>query len=252
VYKLSEENKGGVMEKRCLSRKIEVFTFLAAILLTIGTTVFAVTAAVADDAQDSKQLVELAKLTLDKFVTAKDNEPFLNLLRRAKGIFIAPQILKGAFVFGLSGGSGVFVTRDESGEWGGPAFYTIGSASFGLQIGGQASEVILLAMTDRGVTALLGSSIKLGADVGIAMGPVGAGAAAATANLSADIISFARSKGLFAGISLDGAIVKVREGLNEAYYGKMADPKDILIKRDVKNPDAEGLLHQVSEAAGKD
>ncbi|HAM52533.1 MAG TPA: hypothetical protein DCP92_18220 [Nitrospiraceae bacterium] len=211
---------------------------------------FATVPAAADDAMDSKQLVEKARLSFDRFVTPKDNQAFRDLLKKAMGVFIAPQILKGAFIVGVSGGSGVFVTRDEkTGQWGGPAFYTIGSASFGLQIGGQASEVVFLAMTERGVNALLGSSVKLGADVGMAAGPVGAGVSAATANLSADIVSFARAKGAFAGISLDGAIVKVREGLNEAYYGKKVDPIDILIKRDVKNRQAEELLNAVSKAA---
>ena len=82
-------------------------------------------------------------------------------------------MLKGAFIWGASGGTGVFLAREESGTWTNPAFYTIGSVSFGFQIGGQASEVILLAMTERGVTTLLQSSVKLGADVGIAAGPYG-------------------------------------------------------------------------------
>ncbi|HXX57944.1 MAG TPA: lipid-binding SYLF domain-containing protein [Thermodesulfovibrionales bacterium] len=238
------------MEKDWSFRNVKLLMLTAAIFLALGLTAVTAIPVGADDVADSKELVEKARLTFDKFVTAKDNDSFRDLLKKARGVFIAPQILKGAFVIGASGGSGVFVTYDEkTGTWGGPAFYTIGSASFGLQVGGQASEVILLAMTERGVTALLGSSVKLGGDVGIAMGPIGAGVSAATANLSADILSFARSKGLFAGISLDGAIVKVRDGLNEAYYGKKVDPTDILIKREVKNPEAEALIHEVSEAA---
>jgi len=239
------------MEKKLrLVPEVSVWFMAFAILVTGGMIGFAAVPAAADDTMDSKQLVEKARLTLDRFVAPKDNQAFRDLLKKARGVFIAPQILKGAFVVGASGGSGVFVTRDEkTGQWAGPAFYTIGSASFGLQIGGQASEIVLLAMTERGVKALLGSSVKLGADVGIAMGPVGTGVSAATANLSADILSFARAKGVFAGISLDGAIVKVREGLNEAYYGKKVDPVDILIKRDVKNRQAEGLLKAVSKAA---
>lgn len=94
--------------------------------------------------------------------------------KKAKGVFIAPQVLKGAFVVGASGGSGVLVVRDEkTGGWNGPAFYTIGGVSFGPQIGGQASEVVLLVMTERRVSSLLSNSLKLGADVGIAAGPVG-------------------------------------------------------------------------------
>ncbi|HET6514120.1 MAG TPA: lipid-binding SYLF domain-containing protein [Thermodesulfovibrionales bacterium] len=240
------------MEKRrSLSSNIIGMVITFAMLLTMGIAGLGIVPAAADDALDSKHLVEKAKITFDKFVSKKDNQSFRDLLKKAKGIFIAPQILKGAFIVGASGGSGVLVARDEkSGKWAGPAFYTIGSASFGLQIGGEASEVILLAMTERGVTSLLGSSVKLGADVSIAAGPLGAGASAATANLSADILSFAYAKGAFAGISLDGAIVEVRDGLNKGYYGKKVDPKDILIKQDVKNPHARGLLNAVSKAAG--
>ena len=205
----------------------------------------------ANDAKDSAQLVEKAGMTLENFVKAPEMEAFRSLLKDAKGVFIAPQILKGAFVVGASGGSGVFVVRDgKTGTWAGPAFYTIGEASFGFQAGGQASEVILLAMTDRGVTALLGNSAKLGADVGLAVGPVGMGAAASTANLSADIITFASSKGLFGGIALDGALVKVRNGLNKAYYHKKkVTPTDILIRRTAASPRSGSLLAAVSRAA---
>jgi len=206
----------------------------------------------ASDAMDARHLVEKATITLNDFDKAKDMSAFRDLLKDAKGVFISPQILKGAFVVGASGGSGVFMVRDATtGEWSQPAFYTIGAASFGLQIGGEASEVVLLAMTDRGVSALLSDSVKLGADVGVAAGPVGVGASAATANLSADILSFARSKGLFAGISLDGAVVKVRDSLNNAYYGAMVTPTDILVKRTVMNRHSERLISAISTDAAK-
>jgi len=206
----------------------------------------------ANDATDARHLVDKARLTLDSFDKAKDMSAFRDLLKDAKGVFIAPQILKGAFIVGASGGSGVFMVRDAATqEWSQPAFYTVGSASFGLQIGGQASEVVLLAMTDRGVTALLSNSVKLGADIGVAAGPVGVGASAATANLSADILAFARSKGLFAGISLDGAVVAVRDSLNSAYYGTTVSPTDILVKRTVMNRHSDRLISAISTDAGK-
>ena len=206
----------------------------------------------ASDAMDARHLVEKATITLNDFDKAKDMSAFRDLLKDAKGVFISPQILKGAFVVGASGGSGVFMVRDATtGEWSQPAFYTIGAASFGLQIGGEASEVVLLAMTDRGVSALLSDSVKLGADVGVAAGPVGVGAAASTANLSADILSFARSKGLFAGISLDGAVVKVRDSLNDAYYNATVTPTDILVKRTVMNRHSERLISAISTDAAK-
>jgi len=225
---------------------------LAAALL-VATALVLPEPAMADDAQDARQMVEKARLAFENFMADKDLGPSVrSLVKRAKGVLIYPQVLKGAFIFGASGGSGAMLAYDDkTGKWGGPAFYTIGEASFGLQIGGEASEVILVALTDRGVASLLSTSAKLGADVGIAVGPVGAGAEAATANLSADLVSYSRSKGLYAGISLEGAVVAVRGGLNKAYYGKEVTPTAILVQREVTNPQAAGLIGAVSRAAGK-
>jgi lipid-binding SYLF domain-containing protein len=208
--------------------------------------------AAASDKADAQAIVSKANITFNSFMSDKNFTEMRKLSRSAKGIFIAPQVLKGAFVVGASGGTGVFLVREEGGKWTNPAFYTIGSVSFGFQIGGQASEVILLAMTDRGVTTLLQSSVKLGADVGIAAGPFGAGAQAATANISADILAFSRSKGLYGGISLDGAVVDVREGLNKAFYDKPVTPTDILVKRSVSNSHADKLRASVAKiSSGK-
>jgi lipid-binding SYLF domain-containing protein len=171
---------------------------------------------------------------------------FRDLLPKAEGVLIVPSLLKGAFIIGASGGSGVLVTRDpNSGRWSEPAFYTLGGASIGLQLGGQSSEVVLLAMTERGVTSLLQTSAKLGGDIGVAVGPVGMGASAATANLSADILSFSRSKGLYGGLSLDGAVVAVRDSLNRAYYGKTVSPTDILVRHTVSHPEGMALADTV-------
>jgi len=206
--------------------------------------------AIADDKAESSQLVEKARFTVEDFRAAKEMGAFRDLLKKAKGVFIAPQVLEGAFIFGISGGSGLLLVHDgKTGNWNGPAFYTMGEASFGLQAGGQASDIILLAMTDRGVNAFLANSVKLGADIGVALGPVGAGAEAATANLSADILSFARSKGAYAGISVEGAVVATRDGWNSAYYGKEVSPKDILVTRDAHNPQADSLIKSLAEAA---
>jgi len=225
---------------------------LAAALLAATALVWPAPA-MADDAQDARQMVDKARLTFENFMADKDLGPSVrSLVKRGKGVLIYPQVLKGAFIFGVSGGSGAMLAYDDkTGKWGGPAFYTIGEASFGLQIGGEASEVVLVALTDRGVASLLSTSAKLGADASIAVGPVGVGAEAATANLSADLVSYSRSKGLYAGISLEGAVVAVRGGLNNAYYGKEVTPTAILIHREVTNPQAAGLIGAVSKAAGK-
>jgi lipid-binding SYLF domain-containing protein len=228
-------------------KRLSILLFAAAIF---GAFLTVPGMALASDKTDAQAIVTKANITFNSFMTDKNFTEMRKLSRSAKGIFIAPQVLKGAFIWGASGGTGVLLVREEGGQFTHPAFYTIGSVSFGLQIGGQASEIILLAMTDRGVTTLLQNSVKLGADVGIAAGPFGAGAQAATANISADILSFSRSKGLYGGISLDGAIVDVRDSLNKAYYGKPVTPTDILVKKNVSNAHADKLRASVAKISG--
>ena len=233
-------------------------TFLYNRLKSIGvyltivlSAVFWTTPASADDAVKAGHLVEKAVLTFQEFVDDPNMEHMADLLKKARGVMIAPQILKGAFIFGAEGGNALLIARQEpGGKWYGPGFYTIGGASFGLQIGGQASEVVLLAMTDRGVMAFQSNSFKLGANAGIAVGPVGAGASAGTANLSADILSFSRAKGLFGGVSLEGAVISTRRAWNNAYYRRQIEPADIFIRGKATNTHATPLIKAVSKAAG--
>jgi lipid-binding SYLF domain-containing protein len=219
---------------------------LAACLLAAGAV-----PARADDAQDARQLVEKAKLTVEEFQSDKNMEGFRDLAKKARGMLVLPQMVRAAFIIGGSGGSGVLVARDApTGPWRGPSFHTLGGASFGFQAGADAAEVIILAMTERGVTKLLSPQVKLGADIGVTAGPVGAGAAAATAGLSADLISYSIAKGLYGGFSVEGSVVGVRTSLNQAYFGKPVTPTDILVKGDVKNPHADPLLQAVRQLTG--
>jgi lipid-binding SYLF domain-containing protein len=205
----------------------------------------------ADDASDARQLVEKAKLTVEQFQADENMGALRDLAKKAKGMLIMPQMLRGAFIVGGSGGSGVLVARDaKANQWRGPAFYTLGGASFGFQVGADAAEVVILAMTERGVTKLLSPQVKLGADISVAAGPVGGGAAAGTAGISADLLAFSISKGLYGGFSVDGSVAGVREALNHAYYGKPVTPADILIKGTVKNKHANGLIGAVAKLGG--
>lgn len=239
------------MKKHRLNSSASIISIVTIVLALLALMSLAPHQAQAEESRlAARHLVERAVQALETFAGAEEMEGFRSLIKNAEGVFIAPQILKGAFVVGASGGSGVFVARNSlTGQWVGPAFYTIGGASFGFQIGGSASEVILLAMTTRGVNALLESSIKLGGDVGVAVGPIGMGASASTANLSVDIVSFARSKGLYGGISLDGAVVKTRSDWNNAYYNGITTPADIILKRTAKEPHAAKLLETVTKLA---
>jgi lipid-binding SYLF domain-containing protein len=205
----------------------------------------------ADNAQDARALVEKATVTVEQFRTEPRMDTFRDLAKTARGMLILPQMVRAAFLVGASGGSGVMVARDgTSGQWNGPTFHTIGGASFGFQAGADAAEVIILAMTERGVTRLLGPQVKLGGDISVAAGPVGGGATAGTAGLSADLISFSMAKGLYGGFSVDGAVVGVRTSLNEAFYGKPVTPADVAIKGAEKNLQASVLLEKVAQLAG--
>jgi len=121
----------------------------------------------------------------------------------------------------------------------------MGSVSFGLQIGGESAEVVLLVMSQKGMDSLLSSKFKLGGDASIALGPVGGGA---KADITTDFISFAKSKGLYAGLNLDGSYLSVRDTLNKAYYGKEATPVDIIVKKSVTNTGAVPLREELKKA----
>ena len=228
-----------------------VWIFQLVIIWSAALILSQPTSAWANDREEAKQIVEKACMTVDNFKNDKNMGAFKDLLKKAKAVVVAPSLLKGAFVVGVSGGNAVAMVRNEkTGKLSEPAFYTIGGASYGLQIGGESSEVILLAMTDRGAKALLDNSLKLGGGVGVAAGPVGLGAQAASANLSVDILSFSRSKGLYGGVSLDGAVIAVRGGLNQAFYNvPRITPTDILIRNSVRNRETTCLLEGLTKIA---
>lgn len=186
-----------------------------------------------DDETEARGLVDRARVTLDAFASDPSMEWFRSNLHNARGLLIVPTLIKGGFVVGGSGGSAVLLVSDPAaGGWSQPAFYTIGSVSLGLQIGGEAAEVIMMIRTQGAVDRLLRSSFKLGADSSIAVGPAGVGG---KANVMADILSFSRAKGAYAGLSLEGAVVAIRDKLNAAYYGQPVNPVDIVVTRTVAN-----------------
>ena len=221
--------------------------------VTTLIAVLGVAAAIAGPAQAAGQAEEIVtKAQLSVQDMSKDEaigEYVRRHLKNAKGVLIVPQMLKGAFMVGGEGGSGVLLVKDAKGTWSYPAFYTLGAVSFGLQIGGSASEVMLLLMTDKGVNAIVdGNRIKLGADVGVAAGPVGGGAEAAVTLGSADVLVYSRSKGAYVGISLEGSVIEPRKGLNKEYYGAEVDSKPIVIDRKYSNAHANGLRGALSAA----
>ena len=195
--------------------------------------------AVASDAADAAALVDKAEITVRELAKDKDFASLGAALGRARAVLVFPQVLKAGFVLGGSGGSGVLLVRDEkTGDWVGPAFYTMGSASIGFQAGASAAETLMVVNSQKALDSLYTSKLKLGGDASVAAGPKGAGTGA---SVGADFIVYAKAKGAFAGLAVDGSVLDVRQTLNSAYYGKAATPVDILVKREVANPAAAKL-----------
>ena len=217
--------------------------------LTLGLVVTPVQG-LADDAGDAKAIVDQAEVSLKNFLSDPDMKWFGSHLQEAKGVFIVPKLTKGAFIFGVEGGNGVVLARDEKGSaWSEPVFYETSAASFGLQAGAQTSEAIVLIMTQKGVDSLLANKLTLGADGSVAIGPKGMGA---DTNLQADFVTFTRAKGLYAGVSFDGASIRTRDDFNTAYFGEDVRPADIIIAHKAKpNPNSKELHAMLQTANAK-
>lgn len=217
------------------------------VILTITTIIATlVTPINAEEPVKQQLLVDKARITFKSFMIDKDMAWFRDHMHKAKGFLIIPDLLQGAWFVGGSGGRGVLVVKDKTtGDWSQPAFYTIGSLSFGIQFGGEKSEIIMMVFTQKGLDRLYSSSFKFGGDATIAAGPVGGGA---KADVMTDFVSFVRSRGAYAGISMEGAIVKVNGDWNEAYYGKKVSPVGIAEKKLVSNPGSAELLNTVQNS----
>lgn len=218
----------------------------AFILAVMAMFVSAVSIA-AGQGKDAEDVVNNAKSAFENFAADPNMGWFRAHVKKAQAVLIVPQLVKGGFIFGGSGGTGALLAKDpETGTWSYPAFYTMGSVTWGLQIGAEVAEVILLVMTENGLDSFLSTKFQLGGDVSVAAGPVGVGGQAATV----DILQFARTKGVFAGLTLEGAVIGIRNKLNTAYYGKVVRPKDILIRRAVSNNQAQPLINSVTRVGG--
>jgi lipid-binding SYLF domain-containing protein len=192
---------------------------------------------------DQQDVLNRADVVMKGLRGNKDYAEVDSLLKRAKAVFIVPQMLKGAFFVGGAGGNGVMVSRNPGGGWSAPAFYVIGSASFGLQFGAKSSEVVFLVMTDKGLDAILKSNVKLGADVSVALVTVGKGLEAGTGlNTDADIFAVQKSDGLFAGAALDGSVISARDEWDQEFYGQSITARDIFNGKVAVPPGAEALI----------
>jgi lipid-binding SYLF domain-containing protein len=244
---LTSNNRKGRTSMKTRGRRINSVVLASALVFLF--LAFAAGPATGQEYSKQQQMIDKAKMTFQKFVADPNVGWGPKQAARVKGLLIVPQLLRGAFIFGGAGGSGVFLMRDaKTGKWSDPAFYTMGSASFGLQIGADSSEIVLLVMTTQGAETFLTTSFKLGGDVSVAAGPVGAGVKGQTTFQSADILSYSLAKGVFAGVSLEGAGVAVSQGSNQAYYGEGTRPTDILVTHEAKNPKSADLVAAVAKA----
>jgi len=214
----------------------------------------ALTLALAVFAQDKeKERVENAGTVMKEILNAPDGIP-QSVLDKADCVVILPSVLKFAIGIGGSYGRGLMTCRGGStfhGKWGPPAMMALEGGSAGLQLGGDATDFILLMMSPRSAKSILSSKVKLGADATAAAGPVGRAASAESdVTLRAEILSYSRSRGLFAGVSLEGSTLRPDNDANKKLYGKEVSASDIVFKNEVPSPDsAKDLLATLQKAS---
>jgi lipid-binding SYLF domain-containing protein len=194
----------------------------------------------ADQEKDTNRL-ENSGTVLKEILDVPDDIP-QDLLDKADCVVVFPSVLKAAFIVGGSYGRGAMSCRkgqNFSGPWGAPTMMALEGGSFGFQIGGEATDFVLLVMNERGASGILTSKVKLGADASVAAGPVGRTASAETdATLRADILSYSRARGAFAGIALEGSTIRPDNGANKEIYGREVAARDIVLSGHVAIPPA--------------
>ena len=179
-------------------------------------------------ASDQQNLIDRARITIDDVHRDKAFGTAPEMLRKARAVLIIPRLYKGGFFVGGEGGDGVLLARTAHG-WSQPAFYAMGSASFGLQIGLEQSEVVLFIMSQKALDAVMRNEFKFGANAGLAVVTLGSSVGAATTSaIGADIVVWASSSGAYAGITLDGSIIRPSPDADRDYYGRSVTTRDIL------------------------
>jgi len=212
--------------------------------LLLGSIAVLVACGTPNTRSGTETAMRRAETTLANFQNDPDMTWFRAHINEARAVVISPSVTRAGFVFGGSGGEAVVLVRDGTSQrWVGPAFYNMGAGSVGFQIGVDVSEVVIMVMTDKGVNALLSPKFTLGGDASITAGPVGAGAGS---SITTDLISFARSKGVYAGLNLTGAVIAPDAAANQAFYGQAASPVDILVRKTVESPASASLRQSLA------
>ncbi len=201
--------------------------------------------------QKQEKIVYTSVEVLNSIMKIPESSIPPKLLQEAKAIAIIPNVIKAGLVFGGRFGRGVLLVRGKNSRWSPPCFINLAGGSVGWQIGVQSTDIVLVFKNKRGVEGIVSGKFTLGADAAVAAGPVGRNALAATdGSLNAEIFSYSRSKGLFAGVSLDGSVLSVNDDYNEIYYKKEVTPTDIFNRYHIKVPkSAKVLIETVSRYA---
>ena len=215
---------------------------VAGFVLSVTFVLALVLAPPARAVTEQEHLVNEAQLTLEKLLGDDNLGNMPDFLNRARAVYIIPALFKGGFVLGAEGGKGVLLAKGSDGSWSSPAFYTMAGGSIGLQAGGQISEVVFTIMNDEALKAIMEDNFKMGGDISVAIGPIGAGLeAGTTTNFDADVYAFSHAVGFFGGGSLEGTAILNDEDDNQTYYGTAAPPEAILLERRFNNPQSEPL-----------
>jgi len=206
-----------------------------------------------DDEQKENDRIQNAGTVIKEILDIPDDIP-QDLLNKARCVIVFPSVLKAAFIVGGSYGRGVMVCRtraDYTGPWGAPAMMALEGGSVGLQIGGEATDFVILVMINRGADSVLHSKVKLGADAAISAGPKGRDAQADTdATMRAEMLSYSRSRGVFAGVSLEGSTLRPDNDANKRLYGKQMSAVEIITESKIAAPDsAHQLISRLQKAS---
>ena len=220
--------------------------------LLIAGLVLHVGAAAALAQHDEIERLEAATVVFEEIMNAPDNAIPRSIFEKAEAVAIIPNTVKAGFIFGGHRGKGVISARNEQGEWSQPAFLTMTGGSFGLQFGGQAVDHVLVIMNRRGLEKLLLNEFKFGADASAVVGPVGRDTEASTdLSMRAEILSYSRTRGLFAGVTLKGSTIRADRDANERFYGYPFGSGQLVLEEEAATPHDPGAVMEWQAALGK-
>jgi lipid-binding SYLF domain-containing protein len=219
-------------------------------LILVGLVFVFSSGAMALDKMEADLKIKEATVALKRFMTEEDSDAARSLLRKSKAVVLVPDLFKGGFIIGGKYGVGLVSVRNPDGSWSAPAFVIMGGANIGFQIGGEAMDLLLVVMRQRGLDGLLQNQFKFGVDASVAAGPMGrqTEASLTAASYKADVYSYSRAQGFYAGATVEGAAMEFDRETNKNYYGRELTSRQILLEKKVPHtPEAKELAAALAE-----